>query len=365
MKNRKLIRRLHAEQYLLLTLISFAISVSLTRLLLYLTGYPQLGNSELHIAHVLWGGLILFIAILLVIIFANRIVRIWSAILGGVGVGLFIDEVGKFITQSNDYFYPSAAPIVYGVFLLTLLVYVTFRREKHFDAREELYAITQLLEEVLDHDLTERDRVEMLDRLQHVKSETADDPQLQSLADNLTDYLNNPSLKVVSPESSFLDRLRTGWEKFEARFFTRTRTKAILVGGLLGMAGWMVYMPVRFLLASRSVEELVALLSHLINRRLLISLSGIYWFESRLMLQAAMGLVMFVSAFLFLIKKDRRAINLAYLALLITITIVNILVFYYDQFSTIASAILQFLLIIGVLRYRKRFLEDRFHAHRL
>jgi hypothetical protein len=24
------------------------------------TGYPQIGNSTLHIAHVLWGGLLLF-----------------------------------------------------------------------------------------------------------------------------------------------------------------------------------------------------------------------------------------------------------------------------------------------------------------
>lgn len=352
---------MHAEQYLLLTLISFAVSVSLTRLLLYLTGYPQLGNSQLHIAHVLWGGLILFVAVLLTILFANRVVRVWSAILSGIGVGLFIDEVGKFITQSNDYFFPSAAPIIYGVFLLTLLVYVTFRREKHFDAREELYAITQLLEEVLDHDLTEKDRADMLSRLQHVKSETTD-PQLLGLANNLFEYLNCKDIATVTKDDDIFDRIASSWDKFESKFFTQKRTRAILIGGLLGMAAWMMYMPIDFLLSSQNPQKISSLLNSLINQQLLQSTSGIYWFESRLSLQGAMGLILVVAAFLLLIKKDKRGIGLAYIALLVTITVVNILVFYYDQFSTIFSAVVQFLLILGILRYRKRFLRDNLNV---
>jgi divalent metal cation (Fe/Co/Zn/Cd) transporter len=31
-----------------------------------------------------------------------------SALLSGIGIGLFINEVGKFITQTNDYFFPPA-----------------------------------------------------------------------------------------------------------------------------------------------------------------------------------------------------------------------------------------------------------------
>ncbi|MFN2236595.1 MAG: hypothetical protein ACK2U1_20385, partial [Anaerolineales bacterium] len=54
----KPVKREGAEKYLLYTLLSFAVSVVLTRLFLEITGYPKLGNSELHIAHVLWGGLL-------------------------------------------------------------------------------------------------------------------------------------------------------------------------------------------------------------------------------------------------------------------------------------------------------------------
>ena len=50
------VKREDAEQYLVITLLGFAASVILIRLFLELTGYPQVGSSELHIAHVLWGG---------------------------------------------------------------------------------------------------------------------------------------------------------------------------------------------------------------------------------------------------------------------------------------------------------------------
>jgi hypothetical protein len=59
---RKAVKRKHAAEYMLLTLISLGASVALIRAFLALTGYPQIGGGELQIAHVLWGGLVLFIA---------------------------------------------------------------------------------------------------------------------------------------------------------------------------------------------------------------------------------------------------------------------------------------------------------------
>lgn len=120
--------RAGAERYLLLVIVSFVVAVVGTRWYLQATGYPQVGGGELHIAHMLWGGLLLVLAALLPLVVAAGWALTAGAILAGAGTGLFIDEVGKFITASNDYFYPLAAPLIYGLFLALVLLFVAVRR---------------------------------------------------------------------------------------------------------------------------------------------------------------------------------------------------------------------------------------------
>jgi hypothetical protein len=127
MSGRPLIRD-GADRYLVLMIVSYIIAVVGTRWYLQLTGYPQIGGGELHIAHMLWGGLALIVAVLVVLLIAHPWAVAASAILAGAGTGLFIDEVGKFITSSNDYFYPVAAPLIYGLLLVLVLVYVLVAR---------------------------------------------------------------------------------------------------------------------------------------------------------------------------------------------------------------------------------------------
>ncbi|HEX9028995.1 MAG TPA: hypothetical protein VF823_07465, partial [Anaerolineales bacterium] len=185
----------------MLTLISFAFSITLTRLFLQITGFPKLGRGELHIAHVLWGGLLLFIASLLPLIIANRWVYVVGAILAGTGVGLFIDEVGKFITQSNNYFYPLAAPIIYGFFLLTVMLYLRIRRPPSREPRAELYRALDAMEEVLEHDLDPQERDRLEDRLRYVAS-ASDKPELAQLASDLLDFLAGDKLTLVPQRDS-------------------------------------------------------------------------------------------------------------------------------------------------------------------
>ena len=59
-KVRSAVRRDRAERYILISLVAFAVTVIATRVFLELSGYPQIGNDVLHIAHALWGGLLFF-----------------------------------------------------------------------------------------------------------------------------------------------------------------------------------------------------------------------------------------------------------------------------------------------------------------
>src|SRR6187399_2311751 len=104
------VRMQAADSFLIMMIISFAVTVIIVRVSLQLTGYPQIGNGTFHIAHLLWGGLLLFVSLVILLMWANHWVLWLASIAGGIGVGLFIDEVGKFITQNNDYFFPLAFP---------------------------------------------------------------------------------------------------------------------------------------------------------------------------------------------------------------------------------------------------------------
>lgn len=117
--------KLSPTQIKLNTLDLFVVSSALTivgiRLFLELTGYPQLGSDGLHIAHMLWGGLLLTVALLFMLL-SDKPHKFSVAIVGGIGFGFFIDEVGKFVTSDNNYFYQPTALLIYTTLLLIWFV---------------------------------------------------------------------------------------------------------------------------------------------------------------------------------------------------------------------------------------------------
>lgn len=125
----RLVRNIDAGRLLDTFLISSIATVLLTRLYLHITGYPQIGSSTLHIAHLLPGGILMLSAILIMLASINRSSRDVSAFVGGIGFGLFWDELGKFITKNNDYFFQPTAALIYMTFVaLYLLTRYVVRR---------------------------------------------------------------------------------------------------------------------------------------------------------------------------------------------------------------------------------------------
>ncbi|UCF61676.1 MAG: hypothetical protein JSV37_03045 [Anaerolineaceae bacterium] len=354
---RRPVRREGSRRYLLFTLLSFAASVALTRLFLELTGYPQIAGGELHIAHVLWGGLLLFGAALLPLIFANRWVYVVGSLLAGAGVGLFIDEVGKFITQSNDYFHPVAAPIIYAFFLLTVLIYLQVRRPAERDPRDELYLALDQLQEVLDRDLEPSERLALKYRLRKI-AENDQHLDLARLAESLMEYLACEELRIAPETPSTLERLMDKLEQLETRWITKRRLKAVLTGGLVALGLLAFWNLVALLMATRDPSRLENVITELVTGGQVASITGMFWFSFRIAVEGLVGLMLVVSAGLFIANKDGSAAALGYFGLLLSLAAVNLVVFYFEQFSTIFPALVQFLLLLGVMYYRRRYLTD-------
>jgi hypothetical protein len=336
-------------------ILSFAASVTLTRLFLSLTGNPQLGGGNIHIAHVLWGGLLLFLAALLPLTVANRWTFTFSAVLAGAGAGLFIDEVGKFITRSNDYFYPPAAPIIYVFFLLTVLAYMRFRKPSRPDPRSAFYQVLDGLQEVLDGDMEEDERDELETELRSIAAD-APDPNFRRLAGELLHFIGSDSLALAPTRAGIAKRIRSAAEKFEDRRLTRTRLRVALAGGLAALGSTQIAALLRVVLALSEPEKLSLMMTGWVLQSHVASLAALDWFAARLALQAAVGAILILAAVLLLLRREKAAAALGEIGLLLSLAAVNLLVFYFDQFSTVFPAAVQFVLLLGLFHYRRKYL---------
>ena len=86
--------------------------------------------------------------------------------------------------------------------------------------------------------------------------------------------------------------------------------------------------------------------------------TSLHWFLGETALKAACGLTMLIGACLLMAGRDKPGIRIGYLGLLLSITIVNLMEFYFDQFSTILPAAIQFGLLLILLYYRRRYDSD-------
>jgi hypothetical protein len=354
--SRAAVQRAGAQVYLLISLISFGGTVMVTRLFLFLTGYPKIGRGDLHIAHVLWGGLILFMAALLPLIFSNRWVYILGAVLSGVGVGLFIDEVGKFITMNNNYFYPPAAPIIYALFLLTVLVYMRVRRPSTWSPRDELYRALDDFGEVLDHDLEPDEKQVLQQRLARI-AEKAQEEDLAHLAQFLCEYLATEKVRIVPQRTTLFERTLNSLIQAEKRFFNRNRMRLALLLGLAILGALTIYQALGGILPHGQIAGMEGILSVYILKGEVRSPAGAIWFMVHLSIQMISGILALLSAGLLAAGKEKRGISFATISLVLFLTLGALLSFFVDQFSAVFSALTQFVIFLGVIYYRRRYIR--------
>ena len=147
-------------------LISSVASILFIRIFLGITGYPHLGGESLHIAHMLWGGLLMMIAITLTLTFLNKEAKRTSSVVGGIGFGIFIDELGKFITHDNNYFFQPTFALLYVIFLLLIFGFKKITDSIQKDEKEYAMNALEILKEAIYYDLNCKEKQHILEYLE-------------------------------------------------------------------------------------------------------------------------------------------------------------------------------------------------------
>jgi hypothetical protein len=233
--NRHLMRNLEASSLLELFLVTAAFSVLGIRFFLALTGYPSFSPGNLHIAHVLLGGVLMMIALVIALACINKSSYYLVAVLGGFGFGAFIDELGKFLTGDNDYFFKPTVALIYVIFILLYLAIENFINKPKLSEQEKLINVLEISKEVVLEDLDHRERKRALTLL---KSCSPSDPVVRALRSLLysTESIPIPKPDIYTATKYQLRRIyrrlvqKSWFVKAMIAFFVLQSLFAIMIG---------------------------------------------------------------------------------------------------------------------------------------
>jgi hypothetical protein len=331
-------RSFDAGNYLENFLVSAVTAVLGIRLFLQMTGYPQIGGSTLHIAHMLWGGLLMLISIIILITFLNRAPERLASILGGIGFGTFIDEVGKFITRDNNYFFQPSIAIIYIIFILIFITIRAIQSGRGYSQNEYLINALRETQELVLHDLDEEGKNRAL---YYLNQSNPKDPLVIALANMLSNIKLTPYL---SP--SFYTRIKINLKNLYRRItLHRTFYIGIITFFIFQMIVTLAYAIVLIFFLGLGWEKILSIrvLNHIVQR--IYNLSFIEWAE----LFSSLLSGVFVTIGVFSINRSRIfAIRMFERSILVTIFLTEVFIFYREQFAALLGLSLNILILIAL-----------------
>jgi len=217
------VRDLSSPMLVEVWLVSAVATILGVRGYLALTGYPQVGGAKLHIAHMLWGGLGMVVSFGILLVMASAVWKPTAALVGGIGFGLFIDELGKFITKDNDYFYQPTIALIYAVFVALFLVSRTIDRvDKVTPSDHVLYAV-QSVEQLAIGRLDAKGRTAGLMHLDQAGIST-------SFTESLRHILTSANIDKATSESRLLAWRERAAHAYWSLAGTRWLRRLVIIG---------------------------------------------------------------------------------------------------------------------------------------
>jgi hypothetical protein len=135
---------------------------------------------------------------------------------------------------------------------------------------------------------------------------------------------------------------------------SRKALRALLIVGLTAIGLLTLKNPVSVLLAPWLPPAVTDFLANLRLGRHIDAAATALWPSIRVELEVVVGVLLLLAAALLGARKNRLGAELAHLGLLLSVTNVDILLFYFEQFSSIITTGIQLLLLVGLLIYWRR-----------
>ena len=334
---RFLFRDLEAGGYLDLFLVAAVSTVLAIRFFLRLAGYPRVETGSLHVAHMLWGGLLMLAALVILLSYIGRGVHQVAALLGGVGFGAFIDELGKFITKDNDYFYKPAVALIYAVFVLLYIAFRSIHREQLASREEFLVNALQEIEFTAARGFTRSERNRVLHYLS--RSDPAD-PLVRTMRDIVA---ASPALDVekISRFRLFKERIVRLYRQMAVTRSFHTAVVTFFVAQL----GLKVALAIAQVFAGSYDKSFFYLPILSALKRGLRGHSLADW--AQLLSSLLSGV--FVALGVFWIRRSRlRAFRMFQRSILVSIFLTQVFLFYRDEFSALVGLAFHLLVFLAL-----------------
>ncbi len=366
--NKFLLRDKEAEELLESFLVSAIAALLGYRFFLKITGYPTLGGEELHIAHVLFGGAFMLLAMIILLSFITKSAKRLAAVVGGAGFGLFVDEVGKFLTHDNNYFFEPSIAIIYLTFVLIYLLSQKISARK-MSQREYLINSINIAHEAVYNDL---DGCEKRRALKLLKECDEKDPLVKAVRALIQklDHVKPKKPNMISRAEHSVRKLYYAlvakkWFSGAMIAFFITQAVASLWHATAAIKGMrpLIASSVAALFFATKLRNENALRKKIAYVLLIMAAAAIIWNSAEAMQNPKLSVVSwgelassissgaFVIAGLWLIRKSRiQAYEMFKKAVLISIFLTQFFTFYKEQFSALLGLGWNIIILI-TLRY--------------
>ena len=346
--NQKLTKRENAADLVLMLMISSLVTLLVTRYYLQLRGWPTISFGVWHIAHANWGGMLMIIGSMLTLVFHGEKIRKTSAVVSGMGWGLFIDEVGKYITKNNDYWFQPAIIIIYISFIILYLIYRHLENSQPQDNKTLLYSVINRLEDAGENELDENKKQETIKKLNKIIRREKD-LNIKNLAKDLKLFFEKQKAKKVSKNNWWQILIaKTGYYSYNKFFKTK-----LVIFGLSAFTGvWAIdkiQETVRILINPQKMQ----MIQKFNDSYDLISKSDFYMMVGKIFFDSVTAVFFVVGIFFMMTRRKFKGLKFFQMGLIVSIFLSSVFKLYFEQFSEVWVIVTSIILFFVISKMKK------------